>query len=534
MSPSDASAVVQGLLLAGGTLLLEDPTTVAGGLLVVAGQVSFTTAWLGLATGIAAGDLGLYGLGRLFGERVRSWRWIDEAKWTQGARWLEENLTKAVVLSRFVPGARLPTYLAAGGLKTSFSHFALVAVLATTLWATLLLGLTIALGDAIHDWLGSLRWAGLGLVVLVFFVPGVLLRLRRRAVERDAEGRALRSTFEFWSPAFFYLPVAFKYLALGLRYRSLTLPTAVNPSIFAGGLIRESKAEILSLLPKGPHLPPFTRLSNPGPDGLRDVREALAEAELSLPLVAKPDQGQRGAGVRVLRSEAQLRAYLDAFPRETDILFQGLVDLPMEAGIFYVRDPETDEGRILSVTLKEFPEVIGDGARTVGELIRAHPRARHAARIYERRHASRLQVILRPGERLPLVFAGNHCQGAVFRDGRALVTPELSAHIDGLARRIPGFDFGRFDIRFRDVESFRRGEAYGIVELNGVGAESTHIWDPETRLVDAYRALFEQFELAFAIGDRNRARGVEPLSPWALVRELIGYFRLSHAYPPAS
>jgi len=531
---AESSEWVRGLLLAGGTLVLEDPSTVAGGLMVAAGQVGFLTAWLSLSLGIAAGDMGLYGLGRLFGGRVRGWRFVDDAKWRQGARWLDDHLAKAVILSRFVPGARLPTYLAAGGLKTSFPRFAVVAVLASTVWATLLLGLTVVLGEAIHRWLGSLRWAGLAVVLLVVAVPILIVRLGRRSVELDSEGRALRSSFEFWSPAFFYVPVAFKYLGLAIRYRSFTLPTAVNPSIFAGGLIRESKAEILELLPKGPHLPPFTRVANPGPEGEAEVQAAIDAAGLQFPLVAKPDQGQRGAGVQVLRSGAQLLAYLAVFPRGAHILFQGLVDLPMEAGIFYVRDPKTDAGRILSVTLKEFPEVVGDGERTLDALIRTHPRARHAVQIYARRHADRLQDVLPRGERLRLVFAGNHCQGAVFRDGRELMTPELTAHIDGLARQIPGFDFGRFDIRFRDVESFRRGQDYGIVELNGAGAEATHIWDPEARLVDAYRALFEQFEIAFAIGDRNRARGVEPLGHWTLAKELIGYFRLSQSYPPTS
>ncbi|MEM1022817.1 MAG: VTT domain-containing protein [Myxococcota bacterium] len=530
-----SSPFVQGLLLAGGTLILEDPSTVAGGLLVASGQVSFLTAWLGLSLGIAAGDLGLFGLGRLFGERVRSWRWIDEEKWKRGSRWLGKNLSQAVVLSRFVPGARLPTYLAAGALETSFAHFATVAILASTVWATLLLSLTIVLGEAIHAWIGSLRWVGLGLVLMVILLPSLLLRLQRdRAVETDDQGRPLRSSFEFWSPAFFYVPVAFKYVGLALRYRSLTLPTAVNPSIYAGGLIRESKSEILALLPKGPHLPPFVRVRSEGAGGLSKVKSALEGLGLDYPFVAKPDQGQRGEGVQLIRDEEQLVAYLSAFPKDADILFQELIDHPMEAGIFYVRDPKTGRGRILSVTLKEFPSVEGDGRSTLTELIRAHPRARHTARVYERRHADRLLEVLAAGERLPLVFAGNHCQGAVFRDGRGLVTPELVAHFDQLADKIPGFDFGRFDIRFKDVESFKRGECYGIVELNGVGAEATHIWDPEARLGDAYRALFEQFEIAFAIGARNRSRGVRPLGAWALVRELFAHARVSQAYPPTN
>ena len=52
------------------------------------------------------------------------------------------------------------------------------------------------------------------------------------------------------------------------------------------------------------------------------------------------------------------------------------------------------------------------------------------------------------GERVRLVFAGNHCKGAAFRDGRDLITPALTERVDWLARTIPGFHFGRFDVRF--------------------------------------------------------------------------------------
>jgi hypothetical protein len=199
----------------------------------------------------------------------------------------------------------------------------------------------------------------------------------------------------------------------------------------------------------------------------------------------------------------------------------------------YYRLPAETRGRIISVTLKEFPVLTGDGARTLRQLIDADPRARLMAEIFFKRHAASLDRVLAEGERFALVFAGNHAQGCIFRDGLHLLTPALSARIDEIARALPDFYFGRFDVRFRDLESLQRGEGFKIVEINGAGAEATHIWDPDARLFDAYRTLFEQFEILFIIGDANRRAGHAPLGPLRFLKDVLLYRRLSRKYPIA-
>ena len=52
------------------TFVLEDPTTIGAGLLVADGRMEFMVAFLGVSAGIAVGDMGLYGIGRLVGPRV--------------------------------------------------------------------------------------------------------------------------------------------------------------------------------------------------------------------------------------------------------------------------------------------------------------------------------------------------------------------------------------------------------------------------------------------------------------------------------
>jgi hypothetical protein len=47
-------------------------------------------------------------------------------------------------------------------------------------------------------------------------------------------------------PALFYLPLVFNWMRLGLRHRSLTLPTAANPNIFTGGMWGDRRVRIFS------------------------------------------------------------------------------------------------------------------------------------------------------------------------------------------------------------------------------------------------------------------------------------------------
>lgn len=332
------------------------------------------------------------------------------------------------------------------------------------------------------------------------------------------------SRFELWPWYIFYIPVMLYWLLLAARHRSLTLPTLANPHMEAGGLYGESKIGILSSI--GPEarrwLAPFTHVVTAAHTDIdADVQKALAamaEAGLSFPLVAKPDIGCRGTGVRLINDEAGLAAYLEAFPRAARVILQKFVAKEGEAGILYVRRPEAPNGTIFSLTLKYFPRVVGDGRSTLRDLILKDPRARRIAPIYFRRHARNLDRIVPENEQVRLVFTGNHCKGAIFRDGARYITPALTARCDAIARSLPAFHFGRFDVRFDSLAELMRGEGFTIIEINGAGSEATHIWDRRMSLIETYRVLFAQIDLIFAIGQAYRAQGFRPMSPVAFLR----------------
>src|SRR5262249_30208615 len=141
---------------------------------------------------------------------------------------------------------------------------------------------------------------------------------------------------------------------------------------------------------------------------------------------------------------------------------------------------------------------------------------------YLTRFAARQGEILPTGEELRLVESGNHAQGCIFRDGIHLWTPALERAIDGLSA-IEGFHVGRFDIRYADEEDLRQGRNFQVVELNGAASESTNIYDCRNSLGKAYRILFRQWRLIFAIGAANRRRNIRPISLLDLWREWRKY-----------
>jgi len=511
--------------LALGTLVSEDLACIAAGLLIARGDVGVAAGVAGCTAGILAGDVGLWAVGRFCGRAALGSRWlagrIDGPRVRRFGEWLERNAGTAIVASRFLPGSRLPLYLSAGMLRMSAARFVWWASVATLLWTPAFVLLAAALGRAFAVRLPVLFGSG-ALVVLS------VRSLANASTRQKIAARLTRWTrWEFWPMWLFYAPVAVHIARLAWRYGGIATVTAANPGIPDGGTVGESKAAILGSLPPDAVVP--FALIGPGPAAARagDLRRIVSERGWSLPIVLKPDVGQRGAGVRLVKSDEEAAEYLAH--QDRPVIAQPYHRGPFEAGVFYFRIPCSAHGRVLSITDKHFPFITGDGESTIEKLIWRHPRCRLQAGTFLARHRDVVGRVLPRGERFQLAIAGNHAQGTVFRDGRHLLTPALERRIDEIARACPGFFVGRFDIRYTDIEAFKAGADIGIVELNGATAESTNIYDPDSSLVDAYRQLFAQWSLVFEIGAANRAGG----APVSSKRRLLGLVRAHLSAPVA-
>lgn len=505
------------------TFASEDLACAAAGLLVARGELGFGWAVLACFTGIFVGDLGLYFLGRGLGwvalERAPLRWFITRERAERAAEWFRTGGRKVLYLSRFLPGSRLPTYVAAGLVGCPLGVFAGALALAAALWTPALVGLAAWGGkllgpDSETSVVAALAvlfagvWALTHVVAALFTWKGrrLLLSRWRRLVR-----------WEFWPAWLANFPVVMNWLWLGLRYRSLTLFTAANPAIPTGGFVLESKSEILAGFGRDPRIARLRLLRRDAPfaDRLAEAEAFMVQERLSYPVVLKPDVGQRGKGVEIVRDRAALAAGLER--AEGDTLVQEHVE-GEEFGVFYARSPKTGAARLLSVNGKVFPKVTGDGERTVEELILADDRAVCQARLHLENHRRELDRVPAAGEVLRLVEIGNHCRGTMFTDARDAATPQLLAALDELSRRHPGFYFGRYDLRAPSRAALERGEGLRILELNGVAAEVAHVYQPGNSPFSAYRDLFAQWRQAFEIGAEAVEAGARPTPLGELVR----------------
>ena len=345
-----------------------------------------------------------------------------------------------------------------------------------------------------------------------------------------------RSALERMPKWLICIPLALQWLWLGMRYRSLTLPSAANPDITSGGLVGEGKMEYFQGM--GPraraatarHCAVSTHCRASG----AELRQMMSDAGLAFPVVAKPDLGLCGFGVRRIDDLAALQTYLAAFPANEVVVLQEYLAQAGEAGIFYTRDPDTDTGRIIGLALRFFPQVRGDGQRTLAELIAADPRARRVlgSPLHECRTAG--EQVPAAGEVVRLATIGSTRVGGLYRDGAAWITPALLAALDAIARDMPRFHFGRFDVRFDGLPGLAAGRDFTIMEINGAGSEAIQAWDPETSLLHGFGMIFAKQRVLFAIGDAMRRRGVKPIGLLELARLNRRQQALIRQYPPSN
>lgn len=333
-----------------------------------------------------------------------------------------------------------------------------------------------------------------------------------------------------------YFPVVVQWVLLTLYYRSATLPFLANPSISLAGMVGEPKSQLMSQasdLAKEMILPwVMFEKTNESIDHQAGIcLTSSTEKGIELPFVCKPDIGCRGAGVKLIQTRAQLESTIASYPEGTRFLCQKLASYEPEMGIFYVKNPHTKTGDIVSMTLKTFPTVTGDGTSSLGDLIEQDSRASLVKNLYYERHKSKWHDIPEAGEKIRLVFSGSHSKGAIFTNGETYKTEALTNKINEVMEGLPDFYYGRLDVKFSDFDSLKRGENLEIVEINGASSEATHIWDKDTKFLDAIKALLWQYRTLFKIGAYHRKQGKTPPRFSHFLREWQEERRLVQSYP---
>ncbi|MFE3872081.1 D-alanine--D-alanine ligase [Flavobacterium sp. ZS1P70] len=313
--------------------------------------------------------------------------------------------------------------------------------------------------------------------------------------------------WEYWPFQIVYIPIYFLWSYYSIKAKSIFFFNASNPMIKNGGFMMESKKAIYDLIPQRYY--PKTELIMEG-TSIEEVEKIIKSVEIQYPLIAKPDIGLRGSGVKKIDTVADLKIY--AKKANFDYVVQDLIPYSNEVGIFYVRYPDEKAGRITGIVSKEFLIIIGNGYSTAEELIKENPRYELQLKVLKQEYGDELLEILPKGQKLNLVPYGNHARGAKFIDGSDWITPKLAETINEMCVQIPGFFFGRLDVMYNTWEELEQGKNFSIVELNGAASEPTHIYDPKHSLLFAWKELARHIRYMFEISVLNHKKGIPYLS----------------------
>jgi membrane protein DedA with SNARE-associated domain len=196
--PETQAALALSIFLA--TFIYEDGATLLAASLSASGSLDPRIGLLTTFLGIWIGDLGLYGLGSSFGRGTAKSRWLQRhvrpESLARAEAWFRKHGSFALVMSRAIPGSRLPLYVAAGALRLPVRLFAKTTAVCSAVWVSAIFAIWRFIPKASSGYQRLLPWL---LTALVLFAPWVLSKgtgslggwFRKRQSARDPEAVGL-------------------------------------------------------------------------------------------------------------------------------------------------------------------------------------------------------------------------------------------------------------------------------------------------------------------------------------------------------
>lgn len=318
------------------------------------------------------------------------------------------------------------------------------------------------------------------------------------------------SKYEYWPFWLFYGPLTPWYIYKICTAGAPAYFCTTNPGLKWGGFMNYSKIDILNQIDE--NFKPKTFFF----DFLKEDK-----IPLQFPFIAKPDEGERGIGVELIRNKEDWSAYLKQ--NNTNLIIQEYNEYPLEFGAFYARLPKETNGKIISMTGKDFLKFTGDGKTTLDDFIKKNVRANFRKEYLVKRYSKELDEVVPSGKTILIEPIGNHNRGTTFLDASDLITPALEKQINLIAQKIDGFYYGRFDLKAKSIEDLKNGK-FVILEVNGTNSEATHVYDPKHNLFFAYKEVLRHLNYQHKIAKQNHELGHEFVKWPLLAKEIINRF----------
>jgi membrane protein DedA with SNARE-associated domain len=171
--PETQAALALSIFLA--TFVYEDGATLLAATVSASGALDPRVGLLTTFLGIWVGDMGLYGLGSSFGRRTTRSRWLRKhlkpESLAKAEGWFARHGSYALIMSRAIPGSRLPLYVAAGVLRLPVRLFARTTAICSAVWVSAIFALWRFIPKTST---GHQKWMPWVITALVLFAPWVL------------------------------------------------------------------------------------------------------------------------------------------------------------------------------------------------------------------------------------------------------------------------------------------------------------------------------------------------------------------------
>src|SRR5258708_7696849 len=195
--PETQAALALSIFLA--TFIYEDGATLLAATVSASGALDPRIGILTTFLGVWMGDMGLYGLGSSFGRRTAESHWLQKylrpESLAKAEDWFASPGSLALVMSRAIPGSRLPLYVAAGALRLPVRLFAKTTAICSAVWVSAIFAIWRFIPKTSSGHQRLLPWI---ITALVLFSPWLLgkttisvfqhFRPTRDCGDRDALG----------------------------------------------------------------------------------------------------------------------------------------------------------------------------------------------------------------------------------------------------------------------------------------------------------------------------------------------------------
>lgn len=299
--------------------------------------------------------------------------------------------------------------------------------------------------------------------------------------------------YEFWPYWFFYFPAYFYYFFLVIRSKRWIYFSVLNPCMNFGGAFLSSKIKSLQKIPKS-WLPKSIHFNA---HNTSEVLQQIQNQDINFPCIIKPDLGERVKRVEIINNSDELESYFIKYPNDPFIV-QEYINYPIELGILFYWDLEGNP-KISSIGKKKFCTLTGNGKDTLQKLVEKNHRIYKRKKIIKAKFSPLWNQILPLHHTILIEPIGNHNRGTIFLDARHHYSSDMLQWITECAKTIPGFDFGRFDIKIENWDAFKNKKGIKVLEINGVNSEPIHIYDPHYNIWKAYRDIFHQMHTIYKL-----------------------------------